>query len=243
MEQLWFTALLNRFFGRATLALLNAIGVHPRHPEAPITNAVSMEILVVLFLTTLFVIVRTRLSVDRPGGLQHGFELVENFFSGLASETIGHDYERYMPYLTALGLFILTSNLIGLIPGLESPTGNVVVPLGCAALTWVYYNFQGIRVNGPIGYLKHFMGPMWQISFLMFPIEIFSHAARLLSLTVRLYANIFAGDRVNLVFISLVPIGFPLVSEALHIMVAFIQTYIFVLLACVYIGEATAHDH
>jgi F-type H+-transporting ATPase subunit a len=142
----------------------------------------------------------------------------------------------------ALGLFILTCNLIGLIPGFESPTAVPIVPLGCALLTWFYYHVQGLRANG-LGYFKHFLGPVWWLAPLMLPIEIFSHTARLLSLTVRLFANMFAGEMVTLVFFSLVPIGVPIVFEGLHIFVSLIQTYIFVILACVYLGEATAHEH
>ena len=108
-----------------------------------------------------------------------------------------------------LGMFILVSNLLGLIPGLESPTGKTVVPLGCALATWVYYHIQGLKKNGPVGYVKHFMGPVWWLAILMFPIEIFSHLARILSLTVRLFANMFAGEMVTLVFFSLLPIGIP----------------------------------
>jgi F-type H+-transporting ATPase subunit a len=81
------------------------------------------------------------------------------------------------------------------------------------------------------------------LPILLFPIELFSHAARVLSLTVRLYANMFAGEMVTLVFFSLIPLGIPIIFEGLHIGVSFIQTYIFVLLACVYLGEATAHEH
>ena len=251
MEQLAFTAFLNRLFGAPVLALLLRLHIHPKHPATPITNAVAMEILVVLLLTILFVVVRTRLSVERPGALQHTMEGIYGFVNNLASETISHHPERFVPYLTALGLFILSCNLLGLVPGLESPTAVPVVPLGCALFTWFYYHFYGVRENGPAGYLKHFIGPQegmplavrLLLPFLLFPIEVFSHMARVLSLTVRLFANMFAGDMVTLVFFSLIPLGVPIIFEGLHIGVSFIQTYIFVLLTCVYLGEATAHEH
>lgn len=251
MEQLAFTKLLNHFFGPAVLALLMKLGIHPKYPAHPITNSVAMEVLVVLLLTTLFVIVRASLSVEKPGALQHIVEGLNGFVGGMAHEIIGHHSDRYVPYLMALGIFILTCNLIGLVPGLESPTALPIVPLGCALLTWFYYHYSGIRENGPIGYLKHFIGPQEGMPFavrlllplLLFPIEIFSHLARLLSLTVRLFANMFAGEMVTLVFFSLVPLGIPVIFQGLHIGVAFIQTYIFVLLACVYLGEAVAHEH
>ncbi len=251
MEQLAFTAILNRLFGPAVLALLQALHIHPKHPATPISNSFAMELLVVLLLTIFFIAVRSRLSVERPGGLQHTMEGINGFVNDLAGETISNHPERFVPYLTTLGLFILSCNLIGLVPGLESPTAVPIVPLGCALLTWFYYHFQGLRANGPVGYLKHFIGPQEgmplavraMLPILLFPIEIFSHLARVLSLTVRLFANMFAGEMVTLVFFSLVPIGIPIVFEGLHIGVSFIQTYIFVLLACVYLGEATAHEH
>src|SRR5712664_4396872 len=252
MEQLVFTQFLNHLFGGPVLALLNALGIHPKNPAAPITNAVAMEILVVLLLTVFFGLVRLRLSVERPGSLQHTMEAIYGFVDNLAHETIGHHSEKYVPYLVTLGMFILSCNLIGLVPGLVSPTAVPIVPLGCALLTWFYYHYQGVRTNGPIGYLKHFIGPQdkempfvmrFFLPFLLFPIEVFSHVARIMSLTIRLFANMFAGEMVTLVFFSLIPLGIPVVFEGLHIGVSFIQTYIFVLLACVYLGEATGQEH
>jgi F-type H+-transporting ATPase subunit a len=251
MEQLAFTALLNRLFGAQVLALLQALHIHPKYPATPITNSFAMELLVVLLLTIFFIAVRARLSVERPGGLQHTMEFIDGFVNSLASETISHHPEEFVPYLTALGLFILSCNLIGLVPGLESPTAVPIVPLGCALFTWFYYHFHGVRANGPVGYLKHFIGPQEGmplavrlfLPILLFPIELFSHAARILSLTVRLFANMFAGEMVTLVFFSLLPLGLPIVFEGLHVGVSLIQTYIFVLLTCVYLGEATAHEH
>jgi F-type H+-transporting ATPase subunit a len=252
MEQLVFTAFLNRLFGPAVLALLLRLGIHPKHPATPISNSFAMELLVVVLLTIFFIAVRTRLSVENPGALQHTMEGIHGFISDLADEVIGHDGGKYVPYLVTLGLFILSCNLIGLVPGLESPTAVVIVPLGCALLTWFYYHYQGLRSKGPIGYLKIFLGPQDKempllmrilLPFLLFPIELFSHAARVLSLSVRLYANMFAGEMVTLVFFSLIPLGFPVIFEGLHIGVSLIQTYIFVLLACVYLGEATGEAH
>jgi len=251
MEQLIFTAFLNRLFGPAVLALLQALHIHPKHPATPISNSFAMELLVVALLTIFFIAVRVRLSVERPGGLQHAMEGIHGFVTDLAGDTISNHSEKYVPYLTLLGLFILSCNLLGLVPGLESPTAVPIVPLGCALFTWFYYHYQGVRANGPVGYLKHFMGPQegmplavrLLLPILLFPIELFSHAARVLSLTVRLFANMFAGEMVTLVFFSLIPLGIPIIFEGLHIGVSFIQTYIFVLLACVYLGEATAHEH
>jgi F-type H+-transporting ATPase subunit a len=241
-EQLWFTEILNHAFAGPVTGLLRALHVEPQFPQAPITNAASMQLLVFVFLLALFAIVRSRLSVDKPGPLQHIFEGAHGFIQGQSEEIIGHHSEGYTPFLMALAFFILTSNLIGLIPGFESPTAVPVVPLGCAICAFVYYQAQGFKHHGT-AYLKHFMGPFWWLAIIMIPIEIISHLARMLSLTVRLYANMFAGDMVTLVFFSLVPVGVPIVFLGLHIGVSFLQTYIFVLLTTVYLAGAVAEEH
>ena len=242
-EQLWFTALLNQFLGGPVTALLEALHIQPKYPQTPIPNSVAMEILVFLFLVVLFLLVRSRLSVDQPGGLQQIFEGAHGFVEGQSQEVIGHHSEGFTPFLVALGFFILTSNLLGLIPGFESPTGaSPTVPLGCAICAFVYYQAQGFKHAG-IGYLKHFLGPVWWLSWLMLPIELISHMARMLSLTIRLYANMFAGDMVTLVFFSLIPLGVPILFLGLHIGVSLLQTYIFVLLTTVYLQGAVADEH
>jgi F-type H+-transporting ATPase subunit a len=139
-------------------------------------------------------------------------------------------------------LFILLCNLLGLVPGLKSPTADVVVPLGCAILTFAYYHYQGIRKNG-WRYIKQFFGPVWWLSWLMLPIEIFSHLARLLSLTVRLYANMFAGDMVTLAFFSLIPVFVPLIFLGLHVFVSVLQAFLFMALAMSYLSLAVAEEH
>jgi F-type H+-transporting ATPase subunit a len=241
-EQLWFTEILNRLFGGLVLTLLNALHITPKHPEAPIPNNVSMQILVFLFLVVIFIFLRARLSVDRPGALQHVFEGIHGFIQNQSHETIGPHSERYTPFLVALGCYILICNLIGLVPGFESPTALPVVPLGCAICAFIYYQTQGFKHAG-IGYLKHFAGPMIWLAPLMIPIEIVSHLARVLSLTIRLFANMFAGDMVTWVFFSLIPIGVPIIFLGLHIGVSFLQTYIFVLLTTVYLAGAVAEEH
>ena len=241
-EQLWFTEILNRLFAGPAAALMRAVHIAPTYPQAPITNAVSMELLVFLSLVTLFALVRSRLSVESPGALQHVFEGVHGFIQGQSEEIIGHGSESFTPFLVSLGLFILLCNLIGLIPGFESPTAVAVVPLGCAICAFVYYQTQGFKHHG-IAYLKHFMGPMWWLAILMIPIEIISHFARMLSLTIRLFANMYAGDMVTLVFFSLVPLGIPILFLGLHLGVSFLQAYIFVLLTTVYLSGAVAEEH
>ncbi len=240
--QLLFTQFLNHHFARPVDALLSAVHAPPLYPRAPITDAVSMELLVFLVLVAYFVVVRMTLSVETPGGVQHLAEIMNEFVDDQGGQIIGHGYERFTGYLTALALFILLSNLMGLVPGLESPTANVTVPLGLALVTFVYYHYHGVRANGA-GYIKQFLGPVWWLYPLMFIIEVISHCARVLSLTVRLYANMFAGDLLTMVFFSLVPVGIPLIFLGLHLGVAVIQAYVFMLLAMVYLSLAVSHDH
>ena len=240
--QLLFTRFLNHLFARPVNGLLTALHLAPAYPQAPITNANAMELLVFLVLLGYFVLVRASLSVETPGNVQHLAEMTHEFVSDQGEQIIGHGFERFTGYLTALFLFILLCNLAGLIPGLSSPTADVSVPLGLALLTFVYYQYHGVRVNGP-GYIKQFLGPVWWIAPLLFPIEIISHLARVLSLTVRLYANMFAGDLLTLAFFSLIPIGVPLVFLGLHLGVAVVQAYVFMLLAAIYLSLAVAHDH
>ncbi len=241
-EQLWFTEILNRLFGPAVVGLLHKLGIEPRHAQAPIPNTVAMEILVCLFLLVLFVLVRAQLSVDKPGALQHIFEGIVDFVEQQSHEIIGPHSESHTPFLVSLGLFILVCNLIGLIPGFESPTALPVVPLGCAIVAFFYYQAQGFKHAG-IKYLAHFAGPMPMLAPLMIPIELISHLARVLSLTIRLFANMFAGDMVTLVFFSLVPVGVPILFLGLHLGVSFLQTYIFILLTTVYLAGAVAEEH
>jgi F-type H+-transporting ATPase subunit a len=241
-EQLWFTEILNRGLAGPVTALMQALHLHPQYPQAPISDAVAMQVLVFGILVILFAAVRASLSVDNPGALQHCFEWVNGFIEGQSQEVIGHDSQGFTPFLATLALFITVANLLGLIPGFESPTAKPVVPLGCAICTFVYYQFQGFKHAG-IGYLKHFLGPIWWLSWLMLPIEMISHLARVMSLTIRLYANMFAGDLVTLVFFSLVPIGIPVIFLGLHLAVSLLQAYIFVLLATVYLAGAVAEEH
>jgi F-type H+-transporting ATPase subunit a len=119
----------------------------------------------------------------------------------------------------------------------------MMVTLGLAVPTFLYYNYQGVRAQGPVGYVKHFAGPVWWMAWLIFPIEIVSHLARVMSLSVRLYANMFAGDLVTLVFFSLIPIGIPVIFLGLHIFVSIIQAFVFMLLSMIYLSLAVAHEH
>lgn len=242
MEQLWFTRILNALLAKPVVAVLALLHLHPAHPDAPITNAVSMEIFVALLLILVGGAVGSSLSVDRPGKLQHLYEWVWIWLGDHSEEVIGHHGRRFVMFLASLFLFILIGNLIGLVPGFESPTQVVTIPLGLALTAFAYYHWQGIRQQGVGRYLKQFMGPIPAMAPLMIPIEIISHLARVLSLTVRLYANMFAGELITMIIVALVPVA-GVLFMGLHLFVGILQAYIFLVLAMVYLQGAVAEEH
>ena len=201
------------------------------------------ELLVTAGLIAFFLLVRVTLSVEKPGPAQQVAEMLNGFVGGQAEEIIGHEYERYMPFIVCIFLFVLCNNLLGLIPHVETPTSVAVVPLGIASLSFLYYNFHGIRANGIVNYLKTFAGPVWWIAPLLFPVEIISHLARVMSLTIRLYANMLASDLLTLICFSIFPFVAPTAFLGLHLGVAVIQAYVFMLLSTIYIGMAVSHEH
>ena len=215
-----------------------------------VNSAFSLEVLVAGALILFFLVVRLTLSVEHPNPAQQLAEMVHEGVGDLSEQVIGHGYERFQAFVTCIGLFVLLNNLIGLvvglIPGVETPTGMPEVPLGLAVLTFLYYNFHGIRVNG-VGYIKQFLGPLpWWIlpmTVLMFLIEVISHLARMLSLTIRLYANMFASDMLTLVWFSLIPIAIPSIFLGLHVAVSVIQAFVFMLLTMIYLSMAVAQEH
>jgi F-type H+-transporting ATPase subunit a len=241
-HQLWFTAFLNKLLGSLVTPLLVKIGQAPSDPASPIPNYVAMQVLVVFLLVVGMVILRRSLSVENPGKFQQVMEVVVQFIQGTSEEIIGHGSSRYVAMLGTLGLFVALCNLLGLIPTLQTPTAHIQVTLGCAVAAFLYYNFQGVRQHGVIGYLKHLCGPMLAIAIIMFPIEVVGNLGRLLSLSVRLYANMMVGDLLETVFGGLIPILVPAVFMALHAFVSLLQAYIFMLLPAVYISMAVSEE-
>ena len=242
-ETLAITRFLNHLFGGAVAALLQAVGIHPANPASPIDDTFALELLVAFGLILFFILVRLTLSVEKPNPAQQIAEMIHEFTGSQGEQIIGHSHERFQAFVTCIALFVVLNNLLGLVPGVITPTSQPVVPLGIAVLTFLYYNFYGIRVQGIVGYLKHLAGPLWWIAPLLFPIEIISHLARMMSLTIRLYANMLASDLVTLVFFSLIPVAIPSIFLGLHTMVSLIQAYVFMLLAMIYLSQAVAHEH
>jgi F-type H+-transporting ATPase subunit a len=240
--EIWLTKLFNDNLAGLGNTLLSIFNVHAEHPARPWANFITMQLLVAVIIVVLFPLLRSRLSMDRPGKMQHIFELIYTFLRGEATDNIGHDGPKFLPFLGTLFIFILFSNLIGIIPGFESPTMNPSVPAGCAVLVFVYYNFMGFKQQGIFKYVAHFAGPVWWLTPLMLPIELISHMARPLSLTIRLFANMLAGEKVTVVFIGLTYLIAPAIFMALHVFVSFMQAYIFVLLTMIYLSETVPHE-
>jgi F-type H+-transporting ATPase subunit a len=239
--ELWLTRVFNDHFAAAGNAFLSTAGMHPE--ARPWANFVTMQLLVAAIIVVVFAILRPRLSPENPGKLQHIFELLYNFLRGEADDQVPHQGRKYLAFFGTIFIFVLFCNLIGIVPGFEAPTMVPAVPLGCAVAVFIYYNLMGVIANGPLRYAANFAGPIWWMAPLMVPIEIISHLARPLSLTVRLYANMYAGEQVIIVFLGLTYFLIPAVFMGLHVFVALLQAYIFMLLTAMYVAGAVAHEH
>jgi F-type H+-transporting ATPase subunit a len=242
-QSFWFATLLNKLLGGVVTPLLVLMGFPPEHPHQPIPGYVAGEILVLLIIVIGAIMLRRRLSVENPGKFQQTMEIFLEFTQGLADEMIEHGGRRYVPLIGTLGIFILLCNVMGLIPTFITPTASIPVTLGCAALVFVHYNLQGFRQHGILGYLRHLCGPMLAIAIIMFPTEVFSNFLRMLSLSVRLWANMLVGGILEHVFTSLIPIAVPTIFMGLHVFESFLQAYVFMILPALYIGLAVSHEH
>ena len=242
---LWIVDFVNAILGPPVRSIGEAMGYHfTGHQVIP--NYLVMVMLIVLGLTVLCLIVRSRLSVENPGKLQIVLEDGVGAVTGLLEEWIGPKGKQFLPLVSTLGLFILLGNYMGLIPGLMSPTSSINVTLGCALTIWTYYHFQGIKHQGLWGYIKHFWAPPgvhWSMGFLMFPIEIISHTSRMMSLSLRLFGNIFGEELVILVLFSIIPFLVPLPMMFLGLITGALQAFIFMLLSVIYLQGAVAVEH
>lgn len=204
-----------------------------------VPDHIVMILLVSLGLIVFALWLRTRLSVEKPTRMQHLVEVAVEALQGLMKEVVGPDSRQFFPLIGTLAVYILCGNLLGLLPGFLSPTSNLNVTASCAVCSFVYYNYHGIRKHGLIRYLAHFMGPVWWLAWLLFPVEIVSHLARILSLSLRLFGNIFAEE---LIIGSLNQYIFPILASVpvmfLALFASTIQAFIFVLLTMVYISGA-----
>ena len=236
---------VNAVLGPPVAWLLGALGFHVEGPDV-IPPHIVMTLLIVAFVTVVCLIMKSRLSVENPSRFQILLEDGVTAVEGLLVEWIGPEGKQFLPLIFTLGLFILLGNYAGLVPGLMAPTSSINVTVGCAITTWVYYHFQGFRKQGVVNYLKHFAvppgAPVWMAP-LMLIIEGISHASRLLSLSLRLFGNIFGEELVIVILGSIIPFIVPLPMMFLGLITGGLQAFIFVLLSIIYLQAAVAVEH
>jgi len=218
------------------------IGVIFNHHEFPNGFFIAHLILVTVIILLIAKMAMKSLRAV-PNGAQNVMEAYLGGVVAMGKDVIGEELARkYLPLVAAVGLFVFVSNVIGIIPGFESPTSNINVTLPLALLVFFYYNYEGIRENGFIKYFAHFMGPVKILAPLMFPIEIVSHISRIISLSFRLFGNIKGDDLFLWVLLMLVPFIAPLPAYLLLSFSALLQTFVFMILIYVYLAGAVAID-
>ena len=229
--------LWDRFFGLFGSSAEAMFG--PYTPENAVPWYTVMFVLAALFtLALIWILKPRRLSVDEPGYAQLTLETGVLAVRDLLADNVGPHGMKYLPVIGTFGFLILISNLMGLVPGLMSPTASTSVTF------FVYYNAIGIRENGLVGHLKHFMGPIIWLAPLMFVIELISNLVRPMSLGIRLFGNLFGDEQILGTISGLAPWTkwiLPVLIMPLSLFVAFMQTFIFVLLSILYISEVSHH--
>lgn len=205
---------------------------------------IVMAVFAAVFLTGFAFFFRRRISLDNPGKLQLVLEGLIGGLLSLLRDNVGAKGRPFLGMVGTIGLFILVGNLLGLIPFFSSPTVNVNMPVGCALVAFAYYNYQGIREHGAKKYFAHFLGPSPYLAIVMLPIEIISHLSRILSLSMRLFGNIFGEELVVVVLAFLVPLVIPVPMMAFGVFGSFLQAFVFTMLTVIYLGGAvTADEH
>jgi len=209
-----------------------------------VPDHVVMALLVLLISLIVFPLASRRISRDQPGGFQQFLELIVDGLKGLLHEIVGPHSERYLYIIGGFACFIFVSNIFGIFFFLQPPTANPNTTFGLGLTAFLYYNVQGVRAQGLLHYLKHFAGPMPLLAPIMIPIEIIGHLARILSLGMRLFGNIFGEHAATGIFMGMLPFVLPWPMMGLGIFGAFLQTFVFIMLTMVYIGGATtAEEH
>lgn len=240
-HSLFIVEFFNKIFGKPLASVLALLGVKVKDPAHLFPDYIVMCLIVMVVLMVVLGLAARKLSVvpsHRQTALEYLYEAVE----GLLVDIVGEPGKKYLPMIATLAIFIFSCNLLGLFPGLMSPTSKLNVTLGCAVTVFIYYHWQGMKTQGVLKYMKHFVGPIPFLAPLMVPIELISHCSRPLSLSVRLFGNIFAEDLLIAVIASILPFLLPLPFMAVAIFTGIIQAFVFVLLACIYISGAVAHE-
>lgn len=239
-HSLWIVDAFNRVFGPPIAALLGLAGVEVHDPLHVVPDYLVMALIVAVLLAVVLGLASRRLTVI-PGSRQSILEMIVQMFEGLVVDIVGPKGRKYLPVIGTVGLFVFGCNMIGLFPGFMSPTSKLNVTLGCALVVFFYYHWQGVKAQG-FKYFKHFMGPIPALAPLMIPIEVISHFSRPVSLSMRLFGNIFAEELLIVIMASIIPFFLPLPFMAVAIFTSIIQAFVFVLLSCIYIAGAVAHE-
>ncbi len=239
-HSLWLVDAFNRVFGPPIAAVLGLVGIKVPDPLHAVPDYLVMVFIVAVLLVVLLGLASRKLVLV-PGGRQNIAEMIVQMFEGLIVDTVGPEGRKYLPVVATVGIFVFGCNMIGLLPGFMSPTSKLNVTLGCALVVFFYYHAQGVKAQG-LKYFKHFMGPIPALAPLMIPIEIISHFSRPVSLSMRLFGNIFAEELLIVIMASIIPFFLPLPFMAVAIFTAVIQSFVFVLLSCIYISGAVAHE-
>jgi F-type H+-transporting ATPase subunit a len=223
--------------------LIPGLSIFPVHIIAAIFVCLVIWLVAAVFYIQVRRISSAELAVPPTGfGIRNLLELVTEFVLGLIENIAGEKGRKFVPIIGTTFLFILISNLMGLVPGLAPATDNVNTNAACAIVVFFSTYYFGVKEHG-LAYFKKFAGPVWWLAVLFIPIEIISHMIRPVSLTLRLYGNIYGDHQVLSIFSNLIPILVPIPFLALGALVSIIQALVFALLSIVYIGEAISHDH
>lgn len=239
-HSLWIVDAFNRVFGPPLAAALGLLGVEVHDPLHLVPDFIVVALVVAALLIVLLGLASRKLALV-PSGRQSVLEIVVQAFDGLLADTIGPEGRKYLPVVGTVGLFVFGCNMIGLVPGFMSPTSKLNATFGCALVVFLYYHWQGVKSQG-LKYFKHFMGPFPALAPLMIPIEIISHFSRPVSLSMRLFGNIFSEELLIVIIASIIPFLLPLPFMAVAIFTSLIQAFVFVLLSCIYIAGAVAHE-
>jgi F-type H+-transporting ATPase subunit a len=240
-HSLYIVELFNKIFSPPLAAMLGWLGIEVHNPQHLIPDYVVMCIIVSLMLVLFFGLASRNLKFV-PSKLQSFLEMIYRIFENQLRDIVGEKGPQYTPMIATIGIFIFFSNLIGLVPGMMAPTSKLNVTAACALTVFLYYHWQGIKAQGLGHYLKHFMGPIPALAPLLLPIEIISHFSRVVSLSIRLFGNIFAEELLIVVIASIIPFFLPLPFMAVAIFTSFIQAFVFVLLACIYLAGAVEQE-
>jgi F-type H+-transporting ATPase subunit a len=213
----------------------------PLHISAAGIDAIAYTWLIIALLAIVS-IVATKAVKMVPGGLQNFMEVVIGGIENMIVETMGEHGRPFFPLIATLAIFILVSNLIGLIPGFFPPTANINTTAACAVVVFVMTHVVGVKEHG-VKYIKHFMGPIIWLAPMMFFIEVIGHFSRVISLTLRLFGNMNGHELVLMIFFGLAPFMVPLPMMLMGVLVSCIQAFVFMLLAMIYIQGSLEHAH